>query len=333
MAIALKELQKIAGLEPPVTDDDGRALELKISCRKCGARLDVGELEPLSETPCPECGEMLTVPQFFGGYFITAFCPGALDSFVCKAYDPVLERDVALKISKGAAETLGGVRLLDNVRTLTLVDQPGVMPVLDGGVWNGYAYWVMPWMERGTLADVLKLPLDEQFTLRQTVRLLVRMARVLATAEARGYGHYDVNPRNILVNYEWMGHLTNFRRPDEYVDYADMPEGLTRFDGWRYFSPALLTGAVPVMEDDVFSFGVTVFELLSGAYPFGAVASVDELRERQHYPLNGAAMRRHPAAGNAIVTLVERMTDLAPGERPHFQEIVSVFENRLEEVL
>jgi len=333
MTIELTELRKIAGLEPPVTDGDGRAVELKACCRNCGERLDFGELQPLSRILCPYCGAALIVPQYFGGYFIVGFCDGALDNYVCQAYDPVLRRDVALKISKASAETLGGVRLLDNVRTLTLVDQPGVMPVLDGGTWNDYAFWVMPWMERGTLADVLKLPFDERFTLRQTVRLLQRLARVLATARQRGYGHYDVNPRNVLINYEWMGYLTNFRRNDEYVDYSDLPQGLTRFDGWRYFSPSVLGGETPCNEDDAFSFGVMIFEILAGNYPFGAVNDVDQLRQVQQQSVAFAAVRRHEAATPEIQDLVERMMDLAPGRRPGWDEIVRVFENRLEEVL
>lgn len=333
MAIELQALQRIAGLEPPVLDANRRTVELKMHCRHCGTKLDMGELEPLSVTVCPACREAVTVPQYFAGCLISAFCSGALDNYVCKAYDPVLDRDVAVKISKAAAETLGGVRLLDNARTLGLVDQPGVMPVLDGGVWNGYAYWVMPWMERGTLVDVLQLPYDDRFTLRQTLQLLVRLARALETAEQRGFGHYDINPRNILVNYEWMGHLTNFRRVDEYVDYAEDPDGLRRFDGWRYFSPDLLTGATPGIDDDIFSFGITIYELLSGVYPFGMVESPGELIEVQRRPISGGTMRRHPASSNPIIELVARMIDPVPSLRPRYREIVTVFENRLEEVL
>ena len=86
---------------------------------------------------------------------------------------------------------------MDNARTLNIVDHPGVMPILDGGVWNDYAYYVMPWMERGTLADVLKLPEEDTFTTRQTIQLMVRIAQALFVAEQRGFGHYDINPGNI----------------------------------------------------------------------------------------------------------------------------------------
>ena len=174
----LERLQKIAGSVPPVRDEEGNALEFKIYCRYCGVRLDVGNIPPLTKTLCPECHQQLTVPQYFADMWIYSFCPGARDNYVAYAYSPVLNRPVALKISKGAAETLGGVRLLDCARTLNIVDHHGVVPVMDGGVWNDYAYYVMPWMERGTLADVLKLPEDDRFTVRQTVQLMDSEAEV-----------------------------------------------------------------------------------------------------------------------------------------------------------
>ncbi len=333
MAIELEQLQRIAGLEPPVFDAAGHALEFKLPCRGCGARLDVGGLEPLTQTVCPECHRVFTVPQFFAGFWIAGFCAGALDNFVALAYDPVLERDVVIKISKAAAQTLGGVRLLDGARTLNVVDHPGVMSVLDGGVWNNYAYYVMPWMERGTLADVLKLPAEERFTMRQTVHLMVRLAQALRTAEQRGFGHYDLNPRNILVNLEWMGHLTNFRRVDEYADYTDDPDGLARFDGWRYFSSELLTGGTPGIDDDIFSFGLVLYELLSGQYPFGAVTSPAALLEAQRRAPDRAPLRQNPAFSPEVGELIAAMTASSAAARPRYPEIVRVLEARLEAVL
>ena len=221
MTLDLEGLQKLSGLIPPVKDEEGNAVDFKIYCRHCGARLQVGNIPPLSKIICPECHQQLTAPQFFADLLIESFLPGALDNFVAKAYSPVLNRDVILKISKAAAETLGGVRLLDSARTLVIVGHHGVMPVLDGGVWNNYAYYVMPWMERGTLKEVLKLSKDDGFTTRQTVQLMVRTAQALYAAEQLGFGHYDICPGNIMINQEGMAYITNFRRTDEYEDFTE----------------------------------------------------------------------------------------------------------------
>lgn len=331
--ITLELLQKISGSIPPVKDEEGNALEFRIFCHHCRAKLDVGNIPPLTKTLCPECHQVLIVPQYFADLWIEKFCRGALDNYVAYAFSPVLNREVALKISKGAAETLGGVRLLDNARTLNIVDHPGVMPVLDGGTWNDYAYYVMPWMERGTLADVLKLPEDDRFTPRQTVQLMVRISQALRTAEQRGFGHYDISPANILINQEWMGHITNFRRRDEYIDYTDDQENLKRFDSWRYFSTEILTGGTPSIDDDVFSWGVVLYELLSGRYPYGPVDTISDLVDLHRRTPDCGCLKRNPASTPAIAEMISAMLSEHAAARPRYEQIVSTLEAHLETLL
>ena len=333
MSIDLLTLQKLSGSVPPVRDEDGNALEFKIHCRHCGVPLEVGNIPPLTQTLCPVCHQHLTVPQYFADYWLEEFCRGALDNFVAHAFDPVLNREVAVKISKAAAESLGGVRLLDSVRTLNIVDHPGVMPVLGGGEWNNYAYYVMPWMERGTLEDVLKLPVEDRFTARQTIYLMVRVSKALQMAEQRGFGHYDISPKNILINWEWMGHITNFRRVDEYIDYTDDQENLKRFDSWRYFSSDLLTGGTPAIEDDLFSLGVVFYQLMSGKYPYGPVESTSRLLELHRRVPDCSWVRRHPAGSAEIADLLEAMLADSPGGRPRYAQVVDVLETQLEKML
>lgn len=333
MTLDLEGLQKISGLIPPVKDADGNAVDFKIYCRHCGAHLQVGNIPPMSRIICPDCHQQLTVPQFFADLLIESFLPDALDNFAAKAYSPVLNRDVALKISKAAAETLSGVRLLDSARTLVIVDHPGVMPVLDGGVWNNYAYYVMPWMERGTLRDVLKLSKDDGLTVRQTVHLMVRITQALYTAEQRGFGHYDICPANIMINQEGMAYITNFRRTDEYEDFTEDPDRLQRFDNWRYFSSEILTGATPSIDDDIFSLGLVLYELLTGSYAYGNTNEPGLLLDQHTHIPDCSAIKRHPAASPEIASMIHAMLSNTPSARPRYKEIVRVLETKLETLL
>ncbi|MBE6402519.1 MAG: serine/threonine protein kinase [Lentisphaerae bacterium] len=333
MTFDLEGLQKLSGLIPPVKDEEGNAVDFKIYCRHCGTLLQVGNIPPLTRIICPDCHQQLTVPQFFADLLIESFLPGALDNFAAKAYSPVLNRDVALKISKAAAETLSGVRLLDSARTLVIVDHPGVMPVLDGGVWNNYAYYVMPWMERGTLKEVMKLSKDDGFTIRQTVQLMVRIAQALYTAEQRGFGHYDICPGNILINQEWMAYITNFRRIDEYEDFTEDQENMQRFDNWRYFSSEILTGGTPSIDDDIFSFGLVLYELLTGNYAYGNVNSPELLIDLHTHTPDCGVIKRNPAASPEIANMIHAMLSNTPAARPRYKEIVRVLETKLETLL
>ena len=107
MDIDLQQLRKLSGSEPPIQDADGNAVEFKIYCHYCHSRLDVGNIPPLTRIICPDCHQQITVPQYFADLWIERFSQQALDNFVGYAYSPVLHRKVAVKISKGAAETLG----------------------------------------------------------------------------------------------------------------------------------------------------------------------------------------------------------------------------------
>ena len=333
MTLDLEGLQRLSGLIPPVKDENGNAVDFRIYCRHCGAHLQVGNIPPLTKIICPECHQLMVVPQFFADLLIESFLPGALDNFAAKAYSPVLNRDVVIKISKAAAETLSGVRLLDSARTLVIVDHPGVMPVLDGGVWNNYAYYVMPWMERGTLKDVLKLSKDDGLTVRQTVQLMVRTAQALYAAEQRGFGHYDICPGNIMINQEWMAHITNFRRIDEYEDFTEDLERLQRFDNWRYFSTEILTGGTPTIDDDIFSFGLVLYELLTGKYAYGEVSSPGVLIDLHKHTPDCSAIKRNPAASPEIANMVHNMLSNTPSQRPGYAEIVRELETKLETLL
>ena len=333
MTFDKESLQRLSGLIPPVKDADGNAVDFRIYCRHCGAHLQVGNIPPLTRIICPECHQHLAVPQFFADLLIERFLPGALDNFAAKAYSPVLNRDVALKISKAAAETLSGVRLLDSARTLVIVDHPGVMPVLDGGVWNNYAYYVMPWMERGTLKDVLKLSKDDGLTVRQTVLLMVRIAQALYTAEQRGFGHYDICPANIMINQEWMGYITNFRRIDEYEDFTEDQESMQRFDNWRYFSSEILTGGTPSIDDDIFSFGLVLYELLVGKYAYGDINSPGLLIDLHSHTPDCSAIKRNPAASPEIMAMIQAMLSNTPSARPGYSDIVRILETKLETLL
>jgi serine/threonine protein kinase len=190
----------------------------------------------------------------------------------------------------------------------------------------------MPWMERGTLADALKLSEDDRFTTKRAVQLMVRTAQALSVAQQRGFGHYDISPGNIFFNLEWMPFISNFRQRDEYTDYTDDQEHLTRFDSWRYFSSDILTGATPGMDDDIFSLGVVFYELLSGKYPYGEVESPGRLLELQRHIPDCSVFKRNPAATPAICELVHAMLDRA-GSRPDYDEIVKTTEAHLETLL
>ena len=127
--------------------------------------------------------------------------------------------------------------------------------------------------------------------------------------------------------------MTNFRRKDEYSDYTDDQENMTRFDSWRYFSSELLTGGMPSVDDDIFSFGLVLYELLTGHYAYGSVDTPGELVDLHNHIPDCSAIKRNPAASPEIAAAIHAMLSNVPGARPRYEEIVQVLETKLETLL
>ncbi|MCB9889463.1 MAG: protein kinase [Planctomycetes bacterium] len=190
---------------------------------------------------------------------------------VYEALQMSLGRVVALKtIAPGATLSAGSVaRMQREARTLARLDHRAivkVVAVLEGPT-PGYA------MERIDGAPIDATPRS----LREVVELIAQVADALEHAHAAGVVHRDVKPANILVRGNDNPVLTDFGLAQD----ADLPS-LTRtgaFAGTPYYmSPEQASGQGIDRRSDVFSLGVTLYELVAGRRPFLGESVQDVLR-------------------------------------------------------
>ncbi|MDH5284876.1 MAG: serine/threonine protein kinase, partial [Gemmatimonadota bacterium] len=123
------------------------------------------------------------------------------------------DRQVAIKVLRPElAAVLGSERFLREIQTTASLRHPHILPLYDSGAAGDhegrpYLYYVMPFIEGGSLRDRLRqqkqLPLDEALTLCREV------ADALGYAHSRGIVHRDIKPENILLE---QGHavVTDF---------------------------------------------------------------------------------------------------------------------------
>jgi hypothetical protein len=122
------------------------------------------------------------------------------------AFDPDLERRVALKVLVTTESTEGRQRLLREARAMARLTHPNVVTVHEVGSTNGRDYIAMELIDGGTLEDWLGEPRSE----RDIIAAFVAAARGLAAAHAAGLVHRDFKPHNVLRHKDGRIVVTDF---------------------------------------------------------------------------------------------------------------------------
>lgn len=307
-------------------------------------------LSALEAAVCaPEPGE-----EFLGFTLHSRLGRGAFAQVFLATEAELGGRAVALKISAfGSAEAaiLGRLRH-DNIVPVHAVRHDPV---------TGLTAVVMPYLGRATLCDVLDrafagtfptrarvileaaraaVPADDLSPDRHppdrllergtyvdgVVRLGVQLADALALTHAAGVWHRDLKPSNVLLTPDGKPMLLDFNLS------SDQHGSEQRLGGTLpYMAPEHLRATDPAgggdasqvdARSDLFALGVILFELLTGAHPFGPIPGhldFSELRDhlRQRQPAGPRPLRQaNPHVDRQLARLIERCLAFAPEQRP-----------------
>ena len=184
------------------------------------------------------------------------------------ARDHKHERRVAIKaLYPELSVGLGAERFLREIRVVARLQHPHILPLYDSGQAGRYLFYVMPYMEEGSLGD--RLERERQLPLADAVRITREVADALGYAHSFGIVHRDIKPENILF---LGGHavVTDFgiaraisEARDEQITLPGLAVGTP-----TYMSPEQARGAAELDgRSDVFSLGCVLYEMLTGEPP------------------------------------------------------------------
>lgn len=206
--------------------------------------------------------------QKFNRYEILAELGAGGMATVYRAYDPLFEREVALKVLK--RELLEDPELRERftreTKIIAKLEHAAIVPVYDVGNDNDQLFYVMRYMSGGSLADRIAAG---DLDLDQTARLLLRLADALDYAHRKGVVHRDLKPANILFDEADNAFISDF-------GIAKFAQAATRITHSgiigtpRYMSPEQARGEETDGRSDLYSLAVLLFEILSGKAPFEA---------------------------------------------------------------
>ena len=184
---------------------------------------------------------------------------------VYRAYDPRLDRYVALKILPPEGMTgTSRERFLEEAKAASALNHPNIVTIYDSGAEDGVHFIAMELVHGETLAAAIA---GGRLRAEQALDYAIQIAGAMAAAHAAGIVHRDIKPGNIMVTGE--GRI-------KVLDFGLVARGTGSEDGGprgtpSYMAPEQVRGAPADARSDIFSFGCTWFEMLTGerAFPAG----------------------------------------------------------------
>jgi tRNA A-37 threonylcarbamoyl transferase component Bud32 len=234
-------------------------------------------------------------------------------STVYRAFDTVLERQVAIKLMHreiaGDSDQLE--RFRREARAVAQLNHPHVVGVIDAGEEEGdhddgfsTPYIVFEYVEGETLKDRIRR--NGRLPVSEAVAYAIEIARALGCAHDSQIVHRDVKPQNVLVDEEGAAKVTDFG-----IARSLAQEGLTA-DGrvlgtTDYVSPEQALGHVVSGQSDIYSLGIVMFEMLTGDVPFKGENQVAVAMKHVREELPDVQVRR-PEVSAALAAVLDRAT-------------------------
>ena len=211
-------------------------------------------------------------PERIGKYDIVGVLGQGGMGVVYRARDPRIGRDVAIKtLTEGfSGESDMLKRFYQEAGHTGNLRHPNIVTVYDFGDENGLPYIVMEFLDGQPLDKIIRD--REPLHLSAKLDIMEQVCAALAYAHLQGMIHRDVKPANVIVQRDGLVKLLDFgiARTGQQTADRNMTRTGTLVGTPAYMSPERLRGDPFDGRSDIFSAGVMLYQLLTGALPFDA---------------------------------------------------------------
>ncbi len=231
---------------------------------------------------------------------------------VFKAFDPVVERGLAIKTIPLNVEdpNLLVQRLQREAKAVGQLEHPNIVTLYDAGEAGGLFYMAMQFIQGETLRD--RMNRQRWFSLKEIKEIFRQICAALDYAHRRGVVHRDIKPSNIMITSDDVVKLTDF--------------GIAKLTGSEMTTPGMIMGTPSYMSpeqalgkpldgrSDIFSLGSILYELITGepAFPgLNATTVMYRIVHEQPSPISSL----QPGFGANVEAIVTKVLAKQPEQR------------------
>lgn len=297
-------------------------------CRRCL------ELYPQDASFCPmdgvsleEVNDPLIGKTVANRYRVVSRLGGGGMSTVYLARHVMIDRLSALKVLRGdlCAAPSQRERFLREAQAVNRINHENIVEVTDYGEWDDLVFLVMEYIPGESLCDVLRAgPLPWQ----RAALLGVQLAAALGRAHQQGVVHRDLKPDNVLVVRRAGGEvamLSDFGIA-KILDAPSLTLTAQIFGTPGYIAPEYLEGSATDWRLDLYSLGVVLYEMLTGAIPYdedGTMPLLIQALYRPPRPLGARGVRVPEALDSLVMQLLARRPEQRPRNAFLVMEVLS----------
>lgn len=222
--------------------------------------------------------------SFKNRYYIISFIGEGGMAEVYLANDVINKREVAIKIIKDSTsiDPLNIARFQREARASAALRHNNIIEIYDVDEYQGKPYMVMEYVKGKSLKELLKS--RGFFTQVEASDIIYQLSDALSHAHEHGVIHRDVKPQNVMIKNDGSIKLGDFG-----IALVNDAPHLTQKDivlgSVHYMAPEVAQGKSASVQADVYSLGITFFELLTGKLPFNDSNAVNIAMKQIGEPL------------------------------------------------
>lgn len=250
--------------------------------------------------------------QRVGDYEVLSLLGAGGMGRVYRVRNIISDRVEAMKIllPDYASEPELAARFMAEIRTLAGLDHPNIAQLRTAFQFENQLVMVMEFVEGATLDSVAR---QSPAAVDKIVEYATQVLSALSYAHSHGVTHRDIKPANIMITSHGLAKLMDFGIAKSAGDLQLTRPGTTMGSVY-YMSPEQVRGGTVDARSDIYSFGVTLYEMLTGRKPFQADTSYSVLNAQ----LNEAPtppVQLNPALPHTLNEIILKAMAKAPADR------------------